>query len=122
MQRITFALGVAAALLVSGFAQAEGVAKAGETAQADEIRRLEVSYGDLDLARVDQADKLYWRIQHAAHHVCEVNTTPASRALLIERKCVRGAVDSAIQSVGNPNLTAIYLARSGRQAMVASSR
>ena len=114
MQRSTrtkcFALGIAAALLFSGFAQAE------------EVRRVEVSYGDLDLARADHANALYWRIQHAAHDVCEVNTAPGSRAVLIERKCVTKAVDEAIQNVDNPNLTAIYLAKAGKHAMVASSR
>ena len=38
MQRSTFALGIAAALVFSGFAQAE------------EVRKVEVSYGDLDLS------------------------------------------------------------------------
>jgi UrcA family protein len=107
---VSFALGVAAALLVSGFAQ------------ATDVRRLEVSYGDLDLAKPEHATALYWRIQHAAHNVCEINTTPASRALLLERKCVERAVDEAIQSVDNPNLTAIYQAKTGKRAMVASSR
>jgi UrcA family protein len=110
MQRFTLALGAAAALLISGFAQAA------------EVRKLEVHYGDLDLAKSEQANKLYWRIQHAAHNVCEVNTMPASRAVLLERKCVATAVDEAIQRVDNPNLTAIYQAKAGKRAMVASSR
>jgi hypothetical protein len=42
--------------------------------------------------------------------------------VLLERKCVRKAVDQAIQDVNNPNLTAIYRAKSGKPAMVASSR
>jgi len=110
MQRSTFALGVAVALCFSGFAQAE------------EVRKVEVAYSDLDLARAEHANTLYWRIQHAAHHVCEFNEVPASRAVLLERKCVRKAVDQAIQDVNNPNLTAIYRAKSGKPAMVASSR
>jgi UrcA family protein len=110
MQRSAFTLGIAAALLFSGFAQAE------------EVRRVEVSYTDLDLARTDQANALYWRIQHAAHHVCESNITPASRALLVERKCVTSAVDAAVHNVDNPNLTAIYRAKAGKPSMVASSR
>jgi UrcA family protein len=110
MKRFTLALGAAAALLFSGFAQAA------------EVRKVEVSYSDLDLARSEHANKLYWRIQHAAHNVCEVNTTPASRALLLERKCMTRAVDEAIRRVDNPNLTAIYQAKAGKRAMVASSR
>jgi UrcA family protein len=114
MQRFTrkfgFALGVTAALVFTGFAQAA------------ELRRLEVSYGDLDLAKAESASALYWRIQHAAHNVCEANTVSDSRAVLIERKCVTKAVDDAIQSVDNANLTAIYLAKTGKRAMVASNR
>jgi UrcA family protein len=110
MQRSAFALGIAAALVFSGFAQAE------------EVRRVEVSYSDLDLAKTDHANALYWRIQHAAHNVCEVNTVPASRALLIEAKCVARAVDAAIQNVDNANLTAIYQAKTGKRSMVASNR
>jgi UrcA family protein len=110
MQRSAFALGITAALLFSGFAQAE------------DVRRLEVSYGDLDLGKTVQANTLYWRIQHAAHNVCASTVTPASRALMIERKCVAKAVDEAIQHVDNPNLTAIYLAKSGKTSMVASNR
>jgi len=110
MQRSAFALGIAAALVFSGFAHAE------------EVRKVEVSYGDLDLARTDQANALYWRIQHAAHRVCESDATPASRALLIEKKCVTRAVDAAVHDIDHPNLTAIYLAKAGKPAMVASSR
>ena len=110
MQRFTLALGAAAALLFSGFAQ------------AGEVRKIEVSYSDLDLAKSEHANTLYWRIQHAAHNVCELNTTPASRGLLLERKCMARAVDEAIQRVDNANLTAIYRAKAGKRAMVASSR
>jgi UrcA family protein len=110
MQRFIFALGAAAALLGSGFVQAE------------EVRKLEVSYRDLDLAKSEHANTLYWRIQHAAHNVCEVNTTPASRGLLLERKCMATAVEDAIRRVDNANLTAIYQAKAGKRAMVASSR
>jgi UrcA family protein len=110
MQRSNFALGIAAALLFSGFAQAE------------DVRKVEVAYGDLDLARSEHANALYWRIQRAARDVCESTVTPASRALLIERKCVGKAVDEAVQRVDNPNLTAVYMAKAGKRAMVASNR
>jgi hypothetical protein len=35
---------------------------------------------------------------------------------------VDSAVDAAVHHVDNPNLTAIYVARAGKPAMVASSR
>jgi UrcA family protein len=110
MQRFNLALGIAVALCFSGFAHAE------------QLRKLEVSYGDLDLARADHAGLLYGRIQNAAHIVCAENGTPGSRAYLLERKCVAKAVDAAVLSVDNANLTAIYQAKTGKRAMVASSR
>jgi UrcA family protein len=113
MQRSTFALGVAAALVFSGFAQAEA---------SDNLRRVEVAYSDLDLTRADHASALYWRIQNAANVVCAERSAPGSRALLIERKCIAKAVDAAVQNVDNANLTAIYQAKTGKRAMVASSR
>ncbi len=108
MQRFT--LGIAAALVFSGFAH------------ADEVRKIEIGYSDLDLARSEQASTLYARIEHAASSVCEVNTVPQPRKLVLEHQCIRKAVDEAVHRVDNPNLTAIYLAKAGRRAMVASSR
>lgn len=110
MKRFTLALGATAALLFSGFSQAE------------ELRKVEVSYADLDLAKADHVNALYWRIQHAAQGVCVSYESPGSRALLLERKCMAKAVDDAVQSVGNANLTALYQAKAGKRAMVASSR
>jgi UrcA family protein len=116
MQRSAFALGIAAALLFSGFAQ------------ADDVKKVAVFYGDLDLARAEQATELYGRIQRAAHEVCDPGRPGASivlsrgRAMVLESRCVSRAVDKAVQHVDNPNLTAIYLAKSGKRSMLASSR
>jgi UrcA family protein len=110
MQRSTFALGIAAALVFSGFAHAE------------DVRKIEVAYSDLDLSRTEQASTLYSRIKRAAYAVCEVNTVPNPQALLLQHKCMANAVDAAVRSVDNANLTAVHLARSGKRAMVASSR
>ncbi|MEJ0036665.1 MAG: UrcA family protein [Gammaproteobacteria bacterium] len=109
---VWFALGVAATLGFSGFANAN----------SEGVRKTEISYGDLDLSHAEQAGALYTRIQRAAHGVCEVNTVPNPQAQLLERKCVARAVDDAVRSIDNPNLTAVYLAKSGKHAMVASSR
>ena len=108
MQR--FALAIAATLVFSGFAHAE------------EVRRVEVSYSDLDLAHAEGASTLYTRIEHAAHNVCELNTVPQPRKLILEHQCVRKAVDEAVHRVDDPNLTAVYLVKAGKRAMVASSR
>lgn len=118
MQRSTrticFALGLAAALGFSGFANAN--------ATSDEVRRVEVSFGDLDLSRTAGADVLYTRIQRAARNVCEVSTVPDPQALLRQRKCMARAVDDAVRSVDNPNLTAVYMRKAGKRALVAFDR
>ena len=112
MQRSVFALGItAAALVFSGLAHA-----------TDDVRKIEVAYSDLDLSRTDQAGVLYTRIESAAHTVCEVNTVANPRRLIVERRCAEKAVDDAVQRVDNPNVTAVYLTKAGKRAMVASSR
>jgi UrcA family protein len=110
MQRSIFALGITAALVFSGLAHAEA------------LRKVAVSYADLDLSKANHAGVLYGRLQNAAIAVCAENGVPGSRALLIEHKCIAKAVDAAVQNIDNPNLTAIYQARTGKRAMVASSR
>lgn len=118
MQRSTrticFALGLAAALGFSGLANAN--------ATSDEVRRAEVSFSDLDLSRTAGANTLYTRIQRAARNVCEVNTVPNPQALLLERKCMAKAMDDAVRSVDDPNLTAVYMRKVGKRALVASNR
>ncbi len=110
MQRFTFALGIAAAVVFSGFAQ------------ATDVRKIEISYSDLDLSKTEAAGTLFSRIQRAAYAVCEVNTVPNPQARLLQHKCMARAVDEAVRSVDNPNLTAVYLAKAGKRSMVASSR
>ncbi len=122
MQRFTrtlsLTLGVAAAFGFSGFASAESVSAPG----SQEPRQVELAYGDLDLSRADHAAELYSRIAHAARGVCTVNTVPNPQALLIEHKCAAKAVEDAVRNVDNANLTAVYRAKSGKRAMVASNR
>ncbi len=115
---ISFTLGAAAAaLFFSAFAHAKDVTQVGSDAAKAEIR-----YADLDLSDAGSATQLYTRIERAAHNVCHLETGPNARALMLERRCVAKAVSDAVQDVGNTNLTAVYLARSGKRAVVASSR
>ena len=115
MQRSAFALGIAAALVFSGFTRAG-------FALADEVRKIEVAYPDLDLSQPAAASTLFSRIQRAAYSVCEVNTVPNPQALILQHRCMAKAVDEAVHRVDNPNLTAVYLAKAGKRAMVASNR
>jgi UrcA family protein len=116
MQRSTrtvcFALGVAAVFGLSGFA----------TASADNVRQKEVSYSDLDLSKEANASTLYTRIERAARSVCKVYTIPRPRAQVLEAACFEKAMDDAVRSVDNPNLTAVYMAQGSKRARLASTR
>jgi UrcA family protein len=86
------------------------------------LPKAEISYADLDLARADHANELYTRIERAARNVCEVNYGSRTLALLLERQCAAKSVDDAVRGVDNPNLTAVYQAKTGKRSVVASSR
>jgi UrcA family protein len=85
-------------------------------------KRVEVSYRDLDLTKVADAKQLYTRIDRAANHVCRTDFGITSRTEFIKGQCKAKAVEDAVHQVGDANLTAVYLERAGRRAMVASSR
>ena len=85
-------------------------------------KQTEVSYSDLDLTQVADAKKLYSRIRHAARDVCRAEFGVTSRTTQVEDKCFGQAVEEAVHRVGDPNLTAVYLANAGTRSMVASSR
>jgi len=86
------------------------------------LRKTEVAYSDLDLTKVADANKLYSRIWHAARNVCRADFGVTSRTGLVAEQCFDEAVETAVHRVSNPNLTAVYLARTGKRSMVASSR
>jgi UrcA family protein len=85
-------------------------------------KQTEVSYSDLDLAQVADAKTLYSRIRHAARDVCRAEVGVTSRTSRIENKCFAQAVEDAVHSVSDPNLTAVFLAHAGKRSMVASNR
>ncbi len=123
MQRSTrtfsMALGAAAlALGFSGFAMAKGSAAASDAEPA----KAEISYADLNLANPNDAKHLYTRIEHAAYNVCSVTFGSPVYAMQMQRKCARQAIEQAVQSVGSPNLTAVYMADAVKRSRLASSR
>jgi UrcA family protein len=119
LRTFSIALGAAALSLgFSAFAAASDLPAARNTEQVT----TEVSYKDLNLAKAGDANELYARIERAAHDVCHVGYGIHGRAAQAERQCAAKAIDDAVHSVDNPNLTTVYLAKSGKRAMVASSR
>ena len=121
MQRFTRTVSMAlgASVLALGFS---GFASAG-TDNDPYLKKVAVSYSDLDLGRVAHARHLYSRISSAANEVCRSPfgiTTRTKRAS--EDKCVAKAINDAVFSVSNANLTSVYMARAGKRSMLASSR
>jgi UrcA family protein len=106
-----------AALYFSAFANVTQAAEFGP-----EPAKVEIAYSDLDLSRVDGAKTLYSRLARAAYNVCRFSSTPNTSAIVLQHKCIDKALGDAVQTVNNANLTAVYLARNGKRAMVASSR
>ena len=73
---------------------------------------LAVRYSDLNLDTLAGAEKLYARIQSAAARICP----PADAQPLVEHvaalRCRNEVVAHAVDSLGSPQLTAVFAARS----------
>jgi UrcA family protein len=110
-----------ASALTLGFSGIAGANQATHAIDSQQVK-VEVAYTDLDLARTEDAHELYSRIERAAYNLCFQNYGPSTAALQRQRACAGKAVDEAVQSVGNANLTAVYVAKTGKRPMVASSR
>jgi UrcA family protein len=78
-------------------------------APADDLRHQVVRFADLDLARPAGAQELYYRIQYAAHNVCQTYDRRT------DRDCVKQAIARAVAEVGAPLLTTRYQAATHRQ-------
>jgi UrcA family protein len=111
-------------LLTTGASAMAGVGATSATVSGADpyVRQREVSYADLNLARVEDAAKLYGRIERTARDVCRTSNGPSAKAAQIERACAHKAVEDAVQDVSNTNLTAVHQAHASKRAMVASSR
>ena len=122
--KYSFPAAFGVALLTIGSAAMAGVSEKSAPVSGTDpyVRQREVSYSDLDLARVEDAAKLYGRIERTAREVCRTSNGPSAKAASIERACAGKAIEAAVQSVSNTNLTAVHQARASRRAMVASSR
>jgi UrcA family protein len=102
----------AATLGFAGVASAQG--------ELSDYRKVEVSYTDLDLGQVADAQKLYARISRAAGEACRQNGILFRSSVFSD--CVGKAVDGAVQNVSNENLTAVHLRKAGSRAVAAAGR
>lgn len=70
-----------------------------------------VRYSDLDLASSEGAATLYRRIVAAAQRVCPDSGVRDARSTQAIRECRAQAIQRAVDSVGSPQLAAIYIGR-----------
>jgi UrcA family protein len=112
-RKLSIFMGAAAALLVSpAFAAAQS--------DAPDYQRVEVRYSGIDLDQVAGAQKLYTRISSAAREACRQPGILFRTSVFNE--CVDKAVEGAVNSVSNENLTAVHLSKSGNRSVAALSR
>ena len=67
-----------------------------------------VRYADLDLSHPAGVDRLYVRLRQAASLVCNPSDTQGVRAQVSYRACAERALDDAVATVNDPNLTALH--------------
>lgn len=96
----------ATVLLTVGPAMAEPVVSSDKQALQFAVR-----YSDLDLASSEGATTLYRRIVAAAHRVCPDSGVRDARTAKAIRECREHAIQRAVDSVGNPQLAAVYTGR-----------
>jgi len=75
-------------------------------------RSLTVSYGDLNLANPLGVERLYKRLRQAANRVCG---DPVMVRLSGYAQCTQHAVEEAVRSIDNRNLTALHQERTSRR-------
>ena len=74
---------------------------------SDGQRAFKVNYSDLDLDTQAGTATLLWRMQHAAHVLCDEGGPHSFSDYTAMRECERLAVDRGVAHVGNANLAAL---------------
>lgn len=68
---------------------------------SDGQRAVKVNYSDLDLNSQPGGATLLWRMQHAAHLLCDEGGPHSFSDYAASRECERQAIDRAVAHVGN---------------------
>jgi UrcA family protein len=76
--------------------------------------RIEVSYEHLDLGTREGRETLHRQIVAAARSVCPTPQSADVRLRALARQCRARAIDAAVRSVGNAELTALHAASGNR--------
>jgi len=94
-----------AAVLAAGLlAGSLGVAHA---APPQDLPRVVVSYGDLDLSSGEGVSELYKRISTAAREVCPYPNARELGQVIVNRSCRNAAISRAVGEVKSPQLVAL---------------
>jgi len=75
-----------------------------------------VKFGDLNISSPQGAAVLYARIRAAAHNVCSQFDSRGLSNLVQREHCVNEAIEGAVRKVNNPALSAVYSAKTGKEA------
>jgi UrcA family protein len=85
-------------------------------ASADDVRKVTVSYAELDLSKPAGADALYQRIKRAAFLVCGGEDSPIGWNRIQKQQCISASVDEAVAKVNAPLLSALHQGQNTRVA------
>ncbi len=104
--RTRFPLGRAAVLAACVLSGSVGVAQA--TIPTDDVPRIVVSYGDLDLGTDEGVRTLYRRISVAAARVCPFQESMDPERLSYFKSCRNAAVSRAVSELKVGQLAALH--------------
>jgi UrcA family protein len=114
---------VARFLAVPVMLAAAVLAAAAARADDGDFATYRVSYADLDLSTLQGAATLYGRLETASQIVCRTYEGRGVALRTAHRNCVHQALESAVERVDRPTLTAYHAARVGTtsRARIAST-
>jgi UrcA family protein len=84
---------------------------------------IKVKFRDLDLSKPEGAAALYQRIERSARLVCTDSSSPydAGRVATFDR-CYKAAVQDAVSTIDQPQLTALHHAKTETPVHVGSAK
>ena len=104
-------IGLSSGLLLGLLGSMIAICAHAGTISTDEGRQtMTVSYSPLDLADEAARQNLYGRLKVAARIVCggDISGVREVQRVFAHRACAQEALESAIQGIGNPALTALH--------------
>jgi UrcA family protein len=86
----------------------------------EQTSSVKVTYGDLDISKVEGATRLYSRIKRAARNVCGADFMQPEEQFYINWKpCYEQAIATAVARVNSPMLTAVHTGKASEPQLAA---